>query len=66
MMSLIRHSRSGKHGRLGHQIGTREMSRVRSLKSIYFIFFFFNIMDHAWKFKQVRLCADFDAGLSKE
>ena len=38
-MSLTRHSRSGKHGRLGHQIGTREMSRGRSLRSIHFIWF---------------------------
>ena len=40
-VSLTRHSRSGKHGRLGHLIGTREMSRQRgrSLRSIHFIWF---------------------------
>ena len=38
---LTRHSRSGKHGRLGHVIGTREMSRGRSVRSfkIQFIWF---------------------------
>ena len=36
---LTRHSRSGNQGRLGHQVGTREMSRGRSLKSIHFIWF---------------------------
>ena len=36
---LTRHSRSGKHGRLGHVIGTREMSRGRSLRSINLIWF---------------------------
>ena len=38
-MSLTRHSCLGKHGRLGNQIGTREMSRGRSLRSIHFIWF---------------------------
>ena len=32
--SGTRHSRSGKHGRLGHVIETREMSRGLSLRSI--------------------------------
>ena len=36
---LTRFSRSGKHGRLGHVIGIREMSRGRSLRSIHFICF---------------------------
>ena len=36
---LTRHSRSGKHGRLGHVIGTRGLSRGRSLRSIHFIWF---------------------------
>ena len=36
---LTHHSRSGKHGRLGHVIGTRGMSRGRSLRSINFIWF---------------------------
>ena len=36
---LTRHSRSGKHGRLGHLIGTREVSHGRSLRSIHFIWF---------------------------
>ena len=36
---LTRHSRSGKHGRLGHVSGTREVSRGRSLRSIHFIWF---------------------------
>ena len=36
---LTRRSRSGKHGRLGHLIGTREMSHSRSLRSIHFICF---------------------------
>ena len=37
--TLTRHSRSGKHGRLGHVIGTTEMSRGRLLRSIHFIRF---------------------------
>ena len=36
---LTRYSRSGKHSRLGHVIGTRGMSRGRSLRSIHFIGF---------------------------
>ena len=36
---LTRHSRSGKHSRLGHVIGTREMSHGRSLRSTHFIWF---------------------------
>ena len=60
---LTRHSRSGKHGRLGHVIGTREMSGRRSLTSIHFISF---LMGHGRKFKQMHLCADFNAGQSKE
>ena len=37
--TLTHHSRSGKHGRLDHVIGTTEMSRGRSLRSIHFIRF---------------------------
>ena len=32
-------SGTGKHGRLGHVIGTREKSRDRSLRSLHFIWF---------------------------
>ena len=34
---MARHSRSDKHGRLDHVIGTREMSGGRSLGSVHFI-----------------------------
>ena len=37
--------RFGKHGRLGHVSGTRELSRGRSLRSIHF-YLIFNNMDH--------------------
>ena len=36
---LTRHSRSGKHGRLGHAIGTREMSRSLAEKYTFYLFF---------------------------
>ena len=50
-----------KHGRLGHVVGTREMSRGRSL-TFYLVF---NNMGHGRK-KQMRLCIEFNAGPSKE
>ena len=64
---LTHHSRSGKHGRLGHVIGTREMSCGRSWRSIFIWFYLvFNNMCHGRKFKQMRLCSDFNAGPSRE
>ena len=58
---LTRHSQSGKHGRLGHVIGTRG-----SLVEKYTFYLVLNNMGHGRKFKQMRLCADFNAGPSKE
>ena len=58
-------SGSGKHGRLGHVIGTRNVTR--SLVEKYtFHLAVFNNMGHGRKFKQMHLCADFNAGPSKE
>ena len=63
-MSLTRHSRSGKYGRLSHVIGTREMLRGRSLRSINLIWFLTTWFMLGIQAK--RLCADFNAGPSKE
>ena len=45
-------------------MGTREMLRGRSLRSILYLVF--NNTGHGRKFKQMRLCAHFNAGPSKE
>ena len=52
----------GKHGRLDHVMGTRNVTR--SLVEKYTFYLGFNNMGHSRKFKQMRLCADFNAGPS--
>ena len=61
-MSLTRHSRSGKHGRLGHQT---ERNVMQSLIEKYTFYLVLSNMGHARKFKQMHLCSDFNAGPSE-
>ena len=60
---LTRHSRSGKHGRLDQ---SSKRNVTRSLFHKYTFYLVSNNMDHGRQFKQMRLCADFHAGPSKE
>ena len=64
-MSLTRHSRSGKHGRLGH-LNWNKRNVMWLLFEKYTLYVVFNNMGHGRKFKQMRLCADLNAGSSKE
>ena len=73
---LTRHSRSSKHGGLGHVIEQEKCHAVACEKYTFHLilnlvnhflinynpfYLVFNNMGHGRKFKQMRLCADFHA-----